>query len=345
MHWHRHENTRQMPWKGEKDPYRIWLSEIILQQTRVEQGWEYYERFIRCYPTIADLAAAPEQEVFKLWEGLGYYSRCRNLIHTAGVLMDRFGGRFPRTYEEILSLKGVGTYTAAAIVSFAFDLPHAVVDGNVIRVLSRISGWEEPVDQPGTRRKINELAEKLLDRTNPSSYNQAMMDFGATVCKPQNPLCASCPMQLICEAHRLEKVTRIPLKTVKPAKKSRWFYYFLASAGGKVLVRERTGRDIWKNLYELVLVESDRSLTDTAIRKHPSIRSWLPAEHTAVEEISALRSQQLTHQHIRGKFIRISVKKGVKEIPDGYRWVGRKELKLLAFPKYIISYLQENRYI
>jgi A/G-specific adenine glycosylase len=345
MQWNLLENKRLMPWKGEKDPYRIWLSEIILQQTRVEQGWAYYERFVSRYPTIGNLARAPEQEVFKLWEGLGYYTRCRNLIHTAKTMMDRFGGTFPTTYEEILSLKGVGAYTAAAIASFAFGLPHAVVDGNVIRVLSRISGLEEPVDLPATRRKITALADSLLYRQDPAAYNQAVMDFGATVCKPQNPACDACPVQDICKAHSKGKTGLIPLKTAKPQKKQRWFYYLLVEYRGKVLVRERTNKDIWKNLHELVLVESARSLTVASIWKQPSLRSWLPAELAQDADISGLRSQQLTHQQINGKFIRASLKSALKEVPEGYRWVAKKELGQLAFPKYIISYLQENRYI
>src|SRR5579859_1431456 len=188
--WNSSGNFREMPWKGEKDPYKVWLSEVILQQTRVQQGWAYYEKFINAFPTIKDLAAALEQKVFKLWEGLGYYSRCRNLIATARKISDEYNGRFPHTYEEILALKGVGPYTAAAIASFAYNLPHAVVDGNVVRVLARFFGITTAADTTSGKKQFAELATALLDPSQAGIYNQAIMDFGATVCTPRNPQCA-----------------------------------------------------------------------------------------------------------------------------------------------------------
>src|SRR5579859_4925347 len=198
--WNSSGNFREMPWKGEKDPYKVWLSEVILQQTRVQQGWAYYEKFINAFPTIHDLAVAPEQQIFKLWEGLGYYSRCRNLIATAKKIDAEYNGRFPSSYEEILALKGIGPYTAAAIASFAFGLPHAVVDGNVTRVLSRYFGNSTPIDTVAGKKLYTELADVLLDKGQPDSYNQAIMDFGATICLPRNPLCADCVQQAGCQA-------------------------------------------------------------------------------------------------------------------------------------------------
>src|ERR1700749_1524911 len=189
LKWHNGKNSRVMPWKGEKNPYKIWLSEVILQQTRVEQGWSYYEKFVETFPTIHDLATAPEQKVFKLWEGLGYYSRCKNLIATAKRIDTEYKGVFPSTYEELLQLKGIGPYTAAAISSFAFGLPHAVVDGNVNRVLARDFGIETPFDTTEGKKIFSILAQELLDKKNSSAYNQAIMDLGATVCTPRNPLC------------------------------------------------------------------------------------------------------------------------------------------------------------
>jgi len=200
MEWHRVENRRMMPWKGERDPYRIWLSEIILQQTRVEQGLAYYEKFIREFPTIADLAAAPEKKIFKLWEGLGYYSRCRSLIHTAKFITDHYKGKFPRDFESITQLKGVGPYTAAAIASFAFDLPYAVLDGNVNRVIARVFGVSTSIDTTVGKKFFSELAQSLLDKAEPGLYNQAIMDLGATICKPRSPLCDRCPFYDNCEA-------------------------------------------------------------------------------------------------------------------------------------------------
>ena len=187
LHWNKIQNKRAMPWKGEKDPYKIWLSEIILQQTRVEQGWNYYNRFVSTFPNIKKLAAAPEEKVFKLWEGLGYYTRCKNLIATAKFIAKEKQGEFPNAYNEILDLKGVGPYTAAAIASFAFNLPHAVVDGNVFRVLARFFGIETATDSTTGKKLFSGLAEELLDKKLPGIYNQAIMDFGAMICKPKNP--------------------------------------------------------------------------------------------------------------------------------------------------------------
>ena len=192
LKWNREQNTRQMPWKGEKDPYKIWLSEIILQQTRVEQGLSYYNNFIKTFPDIHKLAKAKDSTIFKLWEGLGYYTRCRNLIATARYISKDLHGKFPNTYEDIKSLKGIGPYTAAAISSFAFSLPHAVVDGNVFRVLARIYGIDRPVDSTKGKNFFTALADKLLDINQPGLYNQAIMDFGAVVCKPALPQCTKC---------------------------------------------------------------------------------------------------------------------------------------------------------
>jgi A/G-specific adenine glycosylase len=193
--WDKDQNDRVMPWKGEKNPYKIWLSEIILQQTRVEQGWAYYEKFIHHFPTIFDLAKAKEEKVFKLWEGLGYYNRCRNLLYTAKWIVQHFKGVFPSTYEDLIALKGIGPYTASAIASFAFNLPHAVVDGNVYRVLARFYGIETPTDSKEGLLQFNELAHHNLSKKYPGQYNQAIMDFGATICKPALPNCNDCVLQ------------------------------------------------------------------------------------------------------------------------------------------------------
>ena len=192
LEWHQTKNTRSMPWKGIKDPYRIWLSEVILQQTRVQQGMAYYQRFIENYPDVHSLAAAPERDVFKLWEGLGYYSRCRNLIITAKTISADLKGQFPRTEVGLIGLKGIGKYTAAAIGSFAFGLPLAVVDGNVMRVMARFLGIHDPIDQSAVKKKFEVLAKELLGQVDPALYNQAIMDLGATVCKPGNPNCEIC---------------------------------------------------------------------------------------------------------------------------------------------------------
>src|ERR1700761_3117027 len=261
LKWHSGKNDRKMPWKGEKNPYRIWLSEVILQQTRVDQGWAYYEKFLEEFPKVHDLAHAPEQKVFKLWEGLGYYNRCRNLIATAKKIDAEYNGEFPNTYEEILALKGIGPYTAAAIAYFAFNLPHAVVDGNVTRVLSRYFAETTPIDTTAGKKLYSNLADALLDRERADLYNQAIMDFGATVCLPRNPLCADCVQREGCQALLKGMTAQLPVKEKNIVKKQRWFYYFIVeTADDKVYIRQRAAKDIWESLFEFVLHETNKPL-------------------------------------------------------------------------------------
>ncbi len=330
-----------MPWKGEKDPYKIWLSEVILQQTRVEQGWRYYENFISAYPTIDHLAAAKDEAVFKLWEGLGYYNRCKNLLFTARTIVQQYKSRFPHSYEEIVALKGIGPYTAAAISSFAFNLPYAVLDGNVFRVLSRLFAIETPIDSVAGKKQFSALAQEILDKKEPGLFNQAMMDFGATICKPAIPLCGHCPLQPHCSAYSQGKVNALPIKEKVLQKKTRWFTYFFLQANKRVLVHKRTQKDIWENLFELYLLESDEKL----VWSPENVAAWLAeqfAVHTAaLLHITPLIQQQLTHQHIKGQFIAVKLDK----IPPAlrhYQWQELSRLQELAFPKLINSYLQDQ---
>ena len=228
LDWNMHHNRRMMPWKGEKDPYKIWLSEIILQQTRVEQGLMYYENFINNFPTIIHLADAAEEQVFKLWEGLGYYTRCKNLIATAKFIAYDLNGKFPTDYASILALKGVGPYTAAAIASFAYHLPFAVLDGNVYRVLSRIFNIDVPIDTLEGKKLFEAVAQQILPSEQPAAYNQAIMDFGATVCKPQ-PNCANCFFNLHCKAFLNGNQQALPIKIKQKSSKKRWFHYVVLS--------------------------------------------------------------------------------------------------------------------
>ena len=341
MDWHRLENDRQMPWKGEKDPYKIWLSEVILQQTRVEQGWSYYERFVSAFPTIADLADAPEARVFKLWEGLGYYSRCRNLIFTAKTISKERNGNFPRDLDGLLALKGVGPYTAAAIASFAFDRPHAVVDGNVMRVLSRFFGHAVPVDGPEGKKLFSSLAQRLLDKKDPAGWNQAIMDLGATICKPRSARCSDCPLQQRCVAYQQDRIAELPVKAKKAARRKRYFYYIVVERRGRWLVRERSARDIWRHLHDFPLIEKDHPEKSEAIwkeirRSDPS----QPATYPATAILGPYR-QLLTHQEVEATFFK--VKAGdTFNVPEGYRWVPRKALQELAFPRLIVSFMAEN---
>lgn len=329
-----------MPWKGEKDPYKIWLSEIILQQTRVEQGWAYYDRFVSTFPNIKKLAAAPDEKVFKLWEGLGYYTRCKNLIATAKFIAKEKQGKFPDTYDEILNLKGIGPYTAAAIASFAFNLPHAVLDGNVFRVLSRFFGIDTPTDSTTGKMLFTELAEMLLDKKLPGIYNQAIMDFGAVICKPQNPLCSSCPLKSRCAALLQGKVDALPVKLGKLIKKNRWFYYLIVSYNGKIYVRKRGPKEIWENLYEFVLLEAGRSLSFEEIKRSKLFKSITVKTKAGILHVSKTYKQQLTHQTIHGSFIQLVVT--TEPSLKGYKAVTYKQFSKLPFPRFITGYLAEN---
>lgn len=338
MLWNTQSNGRKMPWKGEKNPYKIWLSEIILQQTRVEQGWDYYNKFIQKYPSIQDLAAGADTEIFKLWEGLGYYSRCRNLITTARHISNNLAGIFPNQYDALIKLKGVGPYTAAAIGSFAFDLPYAVLDGNVYRVLSRYMAIDIVVNSIEGKNYFTKLSGQLLDTKSPAAYNQAIMDFGATICKPR-PLCSQCPLQKKCIAFNTNTIDRYPLKQKKGIRKIRWFYYFIAEFKGKFFIRKREKKDIWQSLHELILFESDHELKDDEMFQSDVFEEF--GKDARIIEISQMYKQHLTHQTIKGRFIHVMLTHSPQI--KGYKLVNRPAILKLAFPKYITSYFEESR--
>lgn len=341
MNWHFSENTREMPWKGIKDPYKIWLSEIILQQTRVEQGWAYYEKFIKIYPKIELLAKAREGDVFKLWEGLGYYNRCKNLLETARKIVEDFNGKFPASYEELLTLKGVGPYTAAAIASFAFQLPHAVLDGNVFRVLSRFFAIQIPIDSTEGKKHFQVLAEKLLHQKDPAAFNQAIMDFGATVCKPFAPSCLECPLHMHCKAFKDTLVNKLPIKEKTLTKKKRIFNYFLFEYKEQLIIQKRTRKDIWENLYEFYLIESDDLINWNQTLILDVLKSQLGIQFAIVKDQSEIFTQQLTHQHIKARFIRVALEK----IPASLKkmeWQSKEKIDDLPFPKIINEWLAKN---
>lgn len=339
LQWNTDFNNRQMPWKGEKDPYKIWLSEIMLQQTRVEQGWNYYLRFLKQYPTVAKLAAAPDEAVFKLWEGLGYYSRCRNLLAAARQIMTAHHGKFPTDYHDIIQLKGVGPYTAAAIASFAFSLPYAVVDGNVIRVVSRYFGIDTPFDTGAGKRMFSDLAQQLITKDSPGMYNQSIMDFGATVCKPALPLCDQCPLQKNCFAFAHNQVSALPVKQKKLQKKHRWFYYTVIYGPKGILIKERKEKDIWKHLFDFPLLER----TDPGEYSHTWWEAWTLNNlglKASCRKISPHYKQQLTHQTVEAVFIHFETA-SKKNIPN-YEWADEQRMLLLPFPKLIRQFLLEN---
>jgi len=339
LHWHAKANNRQMPWKGETDPYKIWLSEVILQQTQVAQGWAYYLRFVAQYPTVGQLAAAPIDDVYKLWEGLGYYSRCKNMVLAARQVVDDFGGVFPNTHDELLQLKGVGAYTAAAIASFAFGLPHAVVDGNVLRVLSRFFNISLPIDSTEGRRILTHLAETLMVKGQPAAYNQAIMDFGATVCKPRQPLCDGCIFKPKCQALANQTVQLLPAKSKKMVKKTRWFCYMVVQlpSKGLVLARQRPAGDVWENLWEYALIEDAKAFdwSDAEFAAH--LQSWLGCKAAVVAHRGAPVTQQLTHQTIHVRFVTLHLESPVPP-PQGFVWVPTAEIGTLAWPRTLAQF-------
>ena len=340
MKWNTHFNKREMPWKGEKDPYKIWLSEIILQQTRVEQGWKYYENFIQTFPDIQSLAMENDEIVFKLWEGLGYYNRCKNLLHTARFITKENEGIFPDTYEEIIALKGIGPYTAAAICSFAYNQPYAVVDGNVFRVLSRFFGKDIPVDNNEGKKYFTQLAEQVLDKKQPGIYNQAIMDFGATVCKPSSPLCADCLLNKKCFAFSHGVVNHLPVKEKKIWKKLRYLTWFVMMANGKTLINKRETYDVWQNLYEFYLIEKEDKPEWNIDGVNNFCENILIASPIKIS-FTGKAEQQLTHQKIKAEIIEVHF----SAIPDTlkhYQWIKENKLKELAFPKILADYLKHR---
>ena len=343
LKWNKNSNHRPMPWKGEADPYKIWLSEIILQQTRVEQGWDYYEKFVKKYPTIFKLANAKDEQVFKLWEGLGYYNRCRNLLHTARFIVEKYNGVFPNTYDSLLALKGIGPYTASAIASFAFNLPYAVVDGNVFRVFSRYYGIASATDMPEGVKLFNKVAVENLDHKKPGLYNQALMDFGATICKPMAPLCSSCVMQKTCVAFKSNQINVLPIKLKQIQKRKRYFDFFIFKNENNWLLQKRGNEDIWAGLYQFYLVENSSLLPANPSYLNQVLQNQLAIKNKEVINsiVTAPVHQLLTHQQLTIRFIEVTLK-SKPAIFSKAIWVPTTKLRNYPFPKVIIDFLKKK---
>lgn len=320
LSWY-NDHQRELPWRGETDPYKIWVSEIILQQTRVQQGWEYYQQFIQTFPDVQSLATADEQEVLRLWQGLGYYSRARNIHHAAQQIMQDFGGSFPKNYEDIRSLKGVGDYTAAAIAAFAFGLPYPAVDGNMMRVICRHFGIREDITAPKTRKEITRIARQEMADADPALFNQAMMDFGATQCTPANPACDECPLRKSCYAY-LNGVTQLlPVKVQKIQKRQRYFQLTMHLAGNRTILEKRVGNDIWRNMYQFPLTESEVPTP--------------PQEHHV-----ATIHETLTHQQIQADFY-VKPCKRLPKLQAHQEMVSLDQLSQYPMPKIMTLFIQK----
>ena len=321
-------HKRALPWRDVSDPYQIWISEIILQQTRVAQGYDYFVRFINKFPNVQTLAAASEDEVLKLWQGLGYYSRARNL-HAAAKSMC---GTFPRTYDGVRALKGVGDYTAAAICSFAYNMPYAVVDGNVYRVLARVFGVSTSIDSPDGKKEFSALAQQLLDKKNPGDYNQAIMDFGAMCCTPQTPQCDVCPMKKFCVAYKKNLQDALPVKAQKTKISARYFHYIYVVQGKNTWLHKRGAGDVWQNLYEPPLIETPTDTWTSAARAQ--LKEWFGAAHImpAGEPVKHV----LSHRIIYADLYKV-VLPPARSVPAQFLRVPVKDL-----PKYAVSRLVQK---
>lgn len=312
-------NGRSLPWRETKDAYAIWLSEVILQQTRIAQGMSYWERFMAQWPTVNDLAAATEDEVLKAWQGLGYYSRARNL-HTAAQQVMELGG-FPQTFKELKTLKGVGDYTAAAIASIAFGEPVAVLDGNVYRVLSRYYGIDTPIDSTEGKKEFQALAQSLLPINEPADYNEAIMDFGATQCTPNSPHCSTCPLYETCVAFREQRINELPVKSKKVKQRERHFTYLYIEYEGKIAIHQRGAGDIWQGLWEFPQAEQLTSSEDSA---------WKTEAQLLQKGVKHI----LTHQILLAD-IYLWRPKNRPQLPSEFIWIEKQDLENYALPRLI----------
>jgi A/G-specific adenine glycosylase len=348
IRWYK-KNKRDLPWRETHDPYKIWLSEIILQQTRVEQGLSYYTDFVNSFPTIESLANASEDKIMKKWQGLGYYSRARNLHYTAKVIVNEYNGVFPDDFTLLKKLKGIGDYTAAAIASFAFNKPNAVVDGNVLRVISRIFGVKQSVDLPKTKNKINKIVSELISLKEPGLFNQAIMEFGALKCVPQNPSCEDCCMNHFCFAFEKNLVDQLPLKNKKNQIKNRYLNYlvinFIKNKRNYIYIRKRSKQDIWKNLYDFPCIETNGQLEPDELTFSSEWKSLFRNKKPLIKHVSGVIKHQLSHQTLYAVFYEINIESPFENNPQDSKPIVKSEIKKYAVPRLVDKYLQSVSFI
>ena len=337
--WYR-QHKRDLPWRTTREPYAIWLSEVILQQTRVNQGMDYYHRFLELFPTVFDLAAASEDEVLKAWQGLGYYSRARNLHATARKVAGELKGVFPRSAAELKQLKGVGEYTAAAIASFCYDECVPVMDGNVQRVVARMLALEEPVDKPGGRNVIQRALEDWIDRNDPATFNQAIMEFGALQCTPQKPACDVCPLNSQCEAFAQRRVLDFPVKAGKIKVTDVWMYYIVAVHGSEVLVRHRLHSGIWKGLYDFPSFDTEEAQNwETMLHRWKAERAGKLS--VALESAPVELLHVLSHRRVHAVFAEVRLTKRI-EPREAEQWIAIDQLPVLGVSRLVDRYVSEH---
>lgn len=336
-----HNHKRDLPWRHTDDPYIIWISEIILQQTRVAQGTDYFLRFIKRFPDVPSLAGADEDEILKYWQGLGYYSRARNLHAAAKDIMARFNGRFPSSHAEILSLKGVGEYTAAAIASFSQNQPYAVVDGNVFRVLSRLFAIDTPINKGDGKKVFTELANKLMNKEKARLHNQAIMEFGALYCVPKNPDCLHCPLIYKCMAFEKREVQKYPVKIGKTKVRNRYFHYFHILYRNTTWLSRREGKDIWAGLYEFPLIETEKPMDFAELKQTGAFQKLFEGIDELSVSIEVPKEKHvLSHQILYATFYRITIGNTNENI-ESYTAVPVGEIEKYAVPRLIHVYLEK----
>lgn len=337
--WYKYHG-RNLPWRETRDPYTIWVSEIILQQTRISQGTAYFHRFIEQYPNVSKLASADEHDILKVWQGLGYYSRARNMHAAAKQIMEQFDGKFPSTYKELLSLKGIGEYTAGAIASISYNLPYPAVDGNVLRVLSRVYAIEMPINSTKGKKLFSQLAKDLVPSESPATFNQAIMDFGAMVCTPNRPDCDTCPLNDLCQAYINNKVQQFPVKEKKTRILDRYMHYLLIRNGDKVWLEKRGEQDIWKNMYQLPLIESYEELVPEKLLQSKEWDAIFKEAEIEIRSVSNEIIHLLSHRKIHAYFYEIYLQNGKVHYPANP--VLLKDIFNFAVPKLIENYLTEK---
>lgn len=338
IEWYQH-NKRDLPWRHTSDPYIIWLSEIIMQQTRVEQGMPYFNRFAEKYPTVSEFASAKEDDILNLWQGLGYYSRGRNMHHTAQLVMESHGGYFPKDYHTLLKLKGIGEYTAAAISSFSSNEARAVVDGNVFRLLARYFAIDTPINSGKGKKIFTELANELIDKEQAGIYNQAAMEFGSLVCRPKNPDCPQCPLQNGCEAYRTNRVYELPVKIKTQKVRERYFNYIIAMRNNEILMNKRGPGDIWENLYDLPLFETKAPIDPGNLIVHEDFVKTF-GKHITIKSFSGPVRHILSHQKLNACFIEIENYSEQFAASSGWKYVKLQDLQGLAQPKLIFHFFK-----
>ncbi|MBL0741835.1 A/G-specific adenine glycosylase [Chryseolinea lacunae] len=337
------ENKRDLPWRQTKDPYKVWLSEIILQQTRVIQGLPYYLRFTEKFPTVHALAAAAEQDVLRLWQGLGYYTRARNLHKCAQEVVNTFGGHFPDNFEDLKKLRGIGDYTAAAIASFSFREPVAVVDGNVFRVLARVFGIEKEINSPEGKKIFTQLANELISKKHPDVFNQAIMEFGALFCTPKNPDCPACIFRTSCFAAQHGLQAQLPVKAKAKAARKRYFYYVVMQKGKSLLMKKREAKDIWHGLFDFYLIEKTKAVKTEKLLAELSA-SGVATLDASEADTSTVYKHVLSHQIIFARFIVVaaSASQAVAGEP-GLKFYSLKKIADLPKPVLISRFLADRQ--